>query len=523
MPKPAKIAALCVLGLIALFGAIYGYLRWNDYNALRTMIAARIERATGQQITFNGPISLKMGSDSFLEFQDVVLTNPDWAFVRSTITVDEGQIGLNVPTVVSGGIGTLVKLNRVNVKLERPDDAPPLPEPLPPGTPLSAPGAPPLPKFDELRANFLTVEGQPVLGNRVLKLQDFTVVPETPQRTVVTAQAQDASDISLSVVTDEITDGRSWRITLTSPRSDTQASLDAVSGRKLYLNAVLQGDALDLGDVRTVLPTAESANAPKSASAPFVPPSADLPIGWLQLITATFDVRLKTLADGDVFLRDIRADGRADGGWMGLAPIEAFGGDGAVRGFGVLDATVLPARAEVSFDMEDFAPFVATRSVIDGAISLSSEGDTLKGLGAMSGRLRMFIAGISLDGKGYDGALAPMLEALEIGPDFDPQCAFVSATLKDSAAQRLNGTIRGGGGSLHVRGAIDIFDGPLDLGVAVRPKGEDPQFYKAAGSFEAPTMETVAQSVAWSEALDDAAAATCTKLRQSAVQAKTGR
>lgn len=501
MPRIAKIA-LVSLALLALgLTGLYAYLRWDNYNALRNLIASRVEQATGQQLSFNGPISLEMGADSFLRFRDVVLTNPDWQFLRSTITVDEGRIGLDVPNVVSGGIGTVVQLNTIKVMLDRPSSARQLPKAPPPGAALPGPARPPLPKFDELRARTLIVMGENILGDRMLQLEDLKVVPENGQRTRVEARAQDVDDVALTVVTDEIENGRAWSVEISSPRSDLTAALEATTGRKLFLRALAQGERLDLEDLNAILPPRSQTETFAEKGKAFIDPAADLPIGWLQLITANVDVRIGRLTGPQLDLYKVRLNGRADNGWISFAPMEASSIAGSARGFAILDASTLPASAEVSIQMRTFQPFKNDAATVDATLSLTSKGRKFNALYAMNGRARAFFADVPNVGTAYPAILGPVFQVFadEQGsaPAFYTQCGVVDLSLRKGRSDALNGQFFGPRGRVAVRGTVDFMDALVDLDVAAQPAGEGIQYLDAVGSFASPAISYGRRQVPW--------------------------
>lgn len=526
MPRTAKIA-IGALGLLALFLVIfYTYLRWNNYSALRDLIASRVQSATGQQLTFNGPVSLEMGADSFLSFRDVVLTNPDWQFLRSTITVDEGRIGLDLPNVIAGGIGTVVQLNSVNVTLDRPQDAKPLPAAPAPGTTLSAPAAPPLPKFDELRVARLTIQGDNILGQRTLQLEDLKIVPQEEERTLLEARAASAPDVALSIVTDEIDNGRAWSLSIISPRSNVRAVLEATTGRKLFLRALAEGEALDMADVDALLPPREEAGALVAQSKAFFEEAADLPIGWLKLVTANIGLRIDKIT-GEVFdVRDVRLDGRADGGWVSLAPIEAKGSSGSLRGFAVLDASSLPATSEISVQMRGFEPLREKPSAFDAALDLRSKGRKLGDLYAFTGAVKTFFEDVDDVQSANPGLLGPILNGFVASdsdvPRFDAQCGLVQLDFVNGRGTLATSQIFGKEGRLSARGTVNLPKNLVDLEIAAEPFEGKAQFYDAVGTLEAPAISRNDRQTPWLS-LDMPKKRVCELLRKQSSAVLDGR
>jgi uncharacterized protein involved in outer membrane biogenesis len=501
MPRTAKIAVGALAFLAIALTGLYAYLRWDNYNALRQLIASRVEEATGQQLSFNGPISLEMGADSFLRFRDVVLTNPDWQFLRSTITVDEGRIGLDVPNVVSGGIGTVVQLNTIKVTLDRPNSAREIPDAPAPGAALSAPAKPPLPAFDELRAQKLIVLGDAVLGKRMLQLEDLKVVPETDQRTRLEARAQGSDDVTLNVVTDEIENGRAWSIEITSPRSDITAALEATTGRKLFLRALAQGASLDLEDLNAILPPRGQAEAMAESSKAFIDPKADLPIGWLQLITANIDIRIGRVFGPTLDLYGVRLDGRADNGWISFAPLEARSLNGSARGFAILDASTLPASAEVSMQMRDFSPFKEDAATLDAGVSLTSRGRKFQQLYALNGAVRAYMDQGPQGSALFPQVFAPVFEVFEGGgssaPTFRTQCGVFNLALNNGRSEALSAQVFGPDGRVAVRGKVDFMKALVDLDFAAQPVDGEVQYLDAVGSFASPAVSPGARQAPW--------------------------
>lgn len=499
MPRTAKMAVGALAFLAIALTGLYAYLRWDNYNALRQLIASRVEEATGQQLSFNGPISLEMGADSFLRFRDVVLTNPDWQFLRSTITVDEGRIGLDVPNVVSGGIGTVVQLNTIKVTLDRPNSARQIPDAPAPGAALAAPAKPPLPAFDELRAQKLIVLGDAVLGKRMLQLEDLKVVPETEQRTRLEARAQNGDDVTLSVVTDEIENGRAWSIEITSPRSDVTAALEATTGRKLFLRALAQGASLDLEDLNAILPLRGEAEALAESSKAFIDPAADLPIGWLQLITANIDVRIGHVFGSTLDLYGVRLDGRADNGWISFAPLEARSLNGSARGFAILDASNLPASAEVSMQMRDFSPFKEDAATLDAGVSLTSQGRKFQELYALNGAARAYVDQGPQMSALFPQMFGPVFKAFASDGEstFESQCGVFNLDLKNGRSERLSAQVFGPDGRVAVRGTVDFMNALVDLDFAAQPVDGDVQYLDAVGSFASPAVSSGARQAPW--------------------------
>lgn len=526
MPRTAKISLWALGVLTVLMTGFYIYLRWDNYNVLRGIITSRVQEATGQQLTFNGPISLEMGADSFLRFSDVVLTNPDWQFLRSTITVDEGRIGLDVPNVIAGGIGTVVQLNTVKVTLDRPDGAKTIPDAPAPGAALSGPLRPPLPKFDELRVDRLIVIGDSVLGGRILQLEDLKVVPETLERTRVEAQSANQSDVTVTIVTDEIEDGRAWSVAIKSPRSDAQATLEATSGRKLFLRGLAVGESLDLGDVASILPPIQQADAVSAQGKAFLTAQADLPIGWLQLITANFDMRIAHITGAAIDLRNVRLEGRAEGGWISIAPIEAAGQAGVARGFAILDASSFPVTSEVSMQMRSFSPFGASNGEIDATVSLSSEGRDLDSLYAVNGSVASFFQDFSDATAMYPALLTPILsDVFASAPRdvaFPIECGIAQFAIRKGRSQRATSQIFGSRGRLAMRGAFDFMGGPMDLDIAAEPLGADVAYFDAIGALWAPAVSKNSRAAPWLT-LSQPRDSMCDMLREQSQASLSGR
>lgn len=525
MPRTAKIAVGALAFLAVALTGLYAYLRWDNYNALRDLIASRVEQATGQQLSFNGPISLEMGADSFLRFRDVVLTNPDWQFLRSTITVDEGRIGLDVPNVVSGGIGTVVQLNTIKVTLDRPNSARQIPEAPPPGAALAAPAKPPLPDFDELRAKKLIILGEAVLGERMLQLEDLKVVPETQQRTRLEARAQNGEDVALSVVTDEIENGRAWSVEITSPRSDITAALEATTGRKLFLRALAQGTSLDLADLDAILPPRGEAQALAENTKAFIDPAADLPIGWLQLITANIDVRIGRVFGPKLDLYGVRLDGRADNGWISFAPLEARSLNGSARGFAILDASTLPASAEVSMQMRAFSPFKDDDATLDARLALTSGGRKFRELYALNGSARAYVDQGPKVSAVYPQMLGPVFQVFkgekEGAAGFQTQCGVFDLALKNGRSEALSAQVFGPSGRVAMRGMVDFMKALVDLDFAAQPVDGSVQYLDAVGSFASPAVSSGARQAPWLS-LANAKDKMCEVLRQQSQAALDG-
>lgn len=526
MPHAGKIA-IGALGVLALLLVLfYTYLRWDNYSALRDLIASRVQSATGQQLSFNGPVSLEMGADSFLRFRNVVLTNPDWQFLRSTITVDEGRIGLDVPNVIAGGIGTVVQLNSVNVILDRPRDAKPLPDAPAPGTQLGAPAAPPLPKFDELRVARLTVIGENILGQRSLQLKDLKIAPQEDERTRMEARAVSAQDVALSIVTDEIDNGRAWSVSILSPRSNVRAVLEATTGRKLSLRALAEGETLDMDDVTALLPPRSTADGLAAQSKAFFDEASDLPVGWLKLITANVGLRIGRITGEAIDLRDVRLDGRSDGGWISLAPMEAKGSKGSMRGFAVLDASSLPASADVSMQMRGFKPMRDKPSAFDAAVDLKSKGRKLADLYGFNGAAKVFFEDVedvqrALPGFG-EAILSGFVGAQQQTPRFDAQCGLVQMDLEGGRGTLATSQIFGAEGRLSTRGSINISKNLIDLEIAAEPYEGEAQFYDAIGTLQAPAISRNDRQTPWLS-LDLPKEKVCTLLRKQSSAVLDGR
>ncbi|MEM6832625.1 MAG: hypothetical protein AAF562_03310 [Pseudomonadota bacterium] len=501
MHKTRNIALFALASLAFVLAAVYGYLRWDNYGALRDIIAERVERSTGQQLTFNGPVSLEMGADSFLNFRDVVLTNPDWQMLRSTISVDQGRIGLDVPNVLSGGIGTIVELSTVKVELDRPAEAADLPQAPAPGTVLAAPEAPPLPKFDELRAERLIVMAKNLLGDSALDFKDLKVAPETEERVRMDVVAAQADDVSLTIVTDEISNGRAWTFTLASPRSDMRMIVEASSGRKLALRGIADASKLDVGDIEDLM-TRSDAPVTAEAAKPFVPENTAPPVGWLQLIRANLDIRLADVTWGDASFAMLRAEGRADNGWLSLAPFEAEGRSGVLRGFAVLDAGSLPVETDIALTAENFQPFRDGAAKIDGRVRLSGRATDVAALRAPDGLVEVFGTDIGFEHLSILpplGMVLPTLERAHVADDASGTalCAVLSSPVSVGRLHDIDGQMYSNKGRMSARGSIDMVDGAADMDFAIEPKDSDVAYLNAVGSLKHPAVAEDMRATPW--------------------------
>ncbi|MEM7570265.1 MAG: hypothetical protein AAF337_10760 [Pseudomonadota bacterium] len=515
--------ALMALGLFAvLLGGFYAYLRWDNYNALRDIIAVRVERATGQQLSFNGPVSLEMGADSFLNFRDVVLTNPDWQMIRSTITVDEGRIGLDVPNVIAGGIGTVVQLNTVKVELDRPEQAADMPTAPPPGTVLSAPDAPPLPKFDELRAERLIVIARNMMGQRQLQLQDLKVAPETDDRTRMQASAANTEDIDVTVLTDAIEGGRAWTLSVRSPRSALNVVVEAAAGRKLILRAIADAEQLDVSDLSALMP-ADPVDA-LAQQKPFFDAQQSLPIGWLQLIKANLDVQLAEVRAGEAYFERVRLEGRADNGWISLAPFEAVGEQGAMRGFAVFNGSSLPAGMDMSLSADAFRPFGVASSTFDGQVQLAGAASDFPALTRLDGKMALFTSAIGLEHLAQVPLMREMMPYLQSQARADTvaRCMVVQGPVDAGRLQIEASQLYADAGRIALRGSASLFGGPVDVDAAVQPAGEPVRYLSAVGSLQAPALAEDTRKAPWLN-FDIPQDKVCALLRQQFEMSRNGR
>lgn len=522
MVRASRIALVSLALLALLLAGFYAYIRWDNYNALRDLIAARVERATGQQLSFNGPVSLEMGTDSFLNFRDVVLTNPDWQMIRSTITVDEGRIGLDVPNVVAGGIGTVVQLNTVRVELDRPEQAADMPVAPPPGTVLSAPDAPPLPKFDELRAERVIVIARNLLGQRELQLEQLQVAPETDQRTRMKAAAAGSNDVTLSILTDQIDNGRAWTLSVNSPRTQLGMVVEASAGRKLTLRGVADASVLDVSDLNALLP--EDPVKVVAEQKPFFDTAQPLPIGWLKLIKANLDVRLSQVTAGDAFFAQVRLEGRADNGWISFAPFEVKGAQGSMRGFTVFNAASLPADLDISVTADGFAPFPLSDAQLDGRVRLAGSSSTFAAVKRPDGEVALFSSNLKLSSLAKLPVLTQVLPALmQTSQDGAlARCAVLKGPVAAGRMRALSGQLYANAGRLALRGTAGLFEGLVDIEAVVQPSGEKPSYVSAVGSLNAPAIASGKSGAPWLK-FDLPQERVCALLRQQFEISRTGR
>ncbi|MEO0412317.1 MAG: hypothetical protein AAF221_10830 [Pseudomonadota bacterium] len=523
MARTGRIALIALGCFAVLLAGLYAYLRWDNYNALRDLIATRVENATGQQLSFNGPVSLEMGADSFLNFRDVVLTNPDWQMIRSTITVDEGRIGLDVPNVIAGGIGTVVQLNTVKVELDRPQQAADMPPAPPPGTVLSAPSAPALPKFDELRAQRLIVIARNILGTRELQLENLKVAPETEQRTRMDASALGGSDVNVTVLTDEIEGGRAWTLSMKSPRSELDMVVEASAGRKLTLRGMADAKQLDVADLLSLLPH-EAAAALEETQKPFFDQAKALPVGWLQLIKANLDVRLANVVAGAARFDLVRLEGRADNGWISLAPLDVKGRVGGLKGFAVLNAGSLPASIDVSVTADGFAPFVETLSAVDGYVRLAGTADDFVDVRRPSGDVAIFTSDFAvgtLAGLPLLRQILPYLGDVS-GSDETARCAVLRGPVQSGRLRPLSGQLYSNMGRVALRGSAGLFGGAVDIDAAVQPGEGEVQFVNAIGSLREPAVAPDTKKTPWLN-FDLPQDKVCALLRQQFEMSLSGR
>ncbi|WP_375595431.1 AsmA family protein [Algihabitans albus] len=106
--------AFVALIVTALVGG-YIYLSTLDFETLKAQLQGEVEKATGRQLTIDGPLDLAIGLQPAVAVDQVALSNADWGSRPQMVTLERFELELDLLSLLTGE----VQVNRV--VLVRPD------------------------------------------------------------------------------------------------------------------------------------------------------------------------------------------------------------------------------------------------------------------------------------------------------------------------------------------------------------------------------------------------------------------
>ena len=106
--------AFVALIVAALVGG-YIYLSTLDFETLKAQLQDEVEKATGRQLSIDGPLDLAIGLQPAVAVDQVALSNADWGSRPQMVTLERFELELDLLSLLTGD----VQVNRI--VLVRPD------------------------------------------------------------------------------------------------------------------------------------------------------------------------------------------------------------------------------------------------------------------------------------------------------------------------------------------------------------------------------------------------------------------